>query len=69
MTFNGTPTFNAGSAAETQTDAEFSGMIAPGASIHVFASAENSDAGELAMFTAIDGRQSLQDRELQLGHL
>ena len=51
--FNGTPTFNAGSAAETQTDAEFSGMIAPGASIHVFASAENSDAGELAMFTAI----------------
>jgi kumamolisin len=53
VTFNGTPTFNAGSAAETQTDAEFSGMIAPGASIHVFASAENSDAGELAVFTAI----------------
>jgi kumamolisin len=53
VTFNGTPTFNAGSAAETQTDAEFSGMIAPGASIHVFASADNSDAGELAMFTAI----------------
>jgi kumamolisin len=53
VTFNGTTTFNAGSAAETQTDAEFSGMIAPGASIHVFASADNSDTGELAMFTAI----------------
>jgi kumamolisin len=53
VTFNGTPAFDAGSAAETQTDAEFSGMIAQGASIHVFASAENSDAGELAMFTAI----------------
>jgi kumamolisin len=53
VTFNGTPVFNAGSAAETQTDAEFSGMIAPGASIHVFASADNSDAGELAVFTAI----------------
>jgi kumamolisin len=53
VTFNGTPTYNADSAAETQTDAEFSGMIAQGASIHVFASAENSDAGELAMFTAI----------------
>src|ERR1700675_1627840 len=41
------------SAGETELDAEFSGMIAPGASIHVFASSQNSDAGELAMFTAI----------------
>ena len=28
-------------------------MIAPGAAIHVFTSAQNSDAGELQMFTAI----------------
>lgn len=58
VTFNGTPTLNDGSAAETQLDAEFSGMMAPGAQIHIFASAENSDAGEEAMFTAIldDGR-------------
>lgn len=51
--FNGTPTYNENSAMETQLDAEFSGMIAPGATVHVFASAENSDAGEAAMFTAI----------------
>lgn len=51
--FNGTATYNMDSAMETELDAEFSGMIAPGASIHVFASAENSDAGELALFTAI----------------
>jgi subtilase family serine protease len=56
--FNGTPAVNENSAVETELDSEFSGMIAPGAQIHVFASAENSDAGELAMFTAIldDGR-------------
>lgn len=53
VTFNGTPAINEDSAVETSLDAEFSGMIAPGAKIHVFASAENSDAGELAMFTAI----------------
>ena len=53
VTFNGTPDYNMDSAMETELDAEFSGMIAPGASIHVFTSAENSDAGELAMFTAI----------------
>ncbi len=51
--FNGNPAVNDNSAMETELDAEFSGMIAPGASIHVFASNENSDAGELAMFTAI----------------
>ncbi|CAK9252010.1 unnamed protein product [Sphagnum jensenii] len=51
--FNGTPKFNAMSATETQTDAEFSGMIAPGANIHIYASANNGDAGELAMFTKI----------------
>ena len=51
--FNGTPTYDPGSAAETQVDAEFSGMIAPGATIHVFASAQNSDTGELQVFTAI----------------
>jgi kumamolisin len=53
VAFNGTAVYDVGSAAETQTDAEFSGMIAPGASIHVFASAANSDAGELQLFTAI----------------
>jgi kumamolisin len=58
VSFNGTATYNMDSAMETELDAEFSGMIAPGATIHIFASAENSDAGELAMFTAIlsDGR-------------
>jgi kumamolisin len=59
VNFNGTAVYNTDSAAETQTDAEFSGMIAHGASIHVYTSAENSDAGELAMFTAIvDNNQS-----------
>jgi kumamolisin len=53
ITFNGTPKFSAMSATETQTDAEFSGMIAPGANIHIYASADNGDAGELAMFTKI----------------
>ena len=53
VTFNGTPDVNEDSAAETELDSEFSGMIAPGAQIHVFTSNENSDAGELAMFTAI----------------
>jgi len=53
VTFNGVAATNNNSAMETELDAEFSGMIAPGASIHVFTSAENSDAGELAMFTAI----------------
>lgn len=51
--FNGNPAFDDDSAAETQLDAEFSGMIAPGVAVHVFASAENSDAGEVAIFTAI----------------
>ena len=51
--FNGVPVVNDNSAGETELDAEFSGMIAPGAQIHVFASAQNSDLGELQMFTAI----------------
>lgn len=53
VTYNGTPTYNEDSAVETQLDAEFSGMMAPGASVHVFASAQNSDLGEEQMFTAI----------------
>ena len=53
VTFNGTPAIKEDSAAETALDAEFSGMMAPGVSIHVFASNENSDAGEAALFTAI----------------
>lgn len=58
VTFNGTPAVDENAAMETELDAEFSGMIAPGAAIHVFTSATNDDAGELAMFTAIldDGR-------------
>ena len=51
--FNGTPQANVDSAAETETDAELSGMIAPGASIHVFPSSHNDDAGELQVFSAI----------------
>jgi kumamolisin len=51
--YNGEPKFDEGSAMETELDAEFSGMMAPGASIHVFASATNDDPGELQMFTAI----------------
>ncbi len=51
--FNGTPKYDENSAVETDLDAEFTGMIAPGANIHVFASALNSDVGELSMFTAI----------------
>ena len=53
VSFNGTAAFDSDSAIETELDAEFSGMIAPGAAVHVFASASNSDAGELQMFTAI----------------
>src|SRR6185312_6008876 len=61
VSFNGTAAYNMDSAMETELDAEFSGMIAPGAAIHIYASAENSDAGELAMFTAIldDGRAKI----------
>jgi kumamolisin len=51
--FNGNPPQDENSSMETSLDAEFSGMIAPGASIHVFTSAENSDAGETQMFTAV----------------
>ncbi|MGE5086848.1 MAG: S8 family serine peptidase [Bacillota bacterium] len=51
--FNGTPTYDEGSAGETELDAEFVGMIAPGSNVHVFASKSNDDAGELQMFTAI----------------
>ena len=53
INFNGTAPYDEGSAVETQLDAEFTGMIAPGAAVHVFTSAENSDAGELQVFTAI----------------
>jgi len=38
---------------ETSLDAEFSGMIAPGAAVHIYTSAANDDGGELAMFTRI----------------
>lgn len=53
VVFNGTPEYDAGSAGETELDVEFSGMIAPGANIHVHTSAENSDQGELILFTSI----------------
>jgi kumamolisin len=53
VAFNGDADYSEGSAMETELDAEFTGMIAPGASVHVFASATNDDAGELQMFTAI----------------
>lgn len=51
--FNGTAKYREESAMETELDVELSGMIAPGASIHVFASSTNDDAGELQMYTAI----------------
>lgn len=51
--FNGEPALDDNAAVETELDAEFSGMMAPGASIHVFASATNDDAGEAQLFTAI----------------
>lgn len=61
VTFNGAPTLDEDAAMETSLDAEFAGMIAPGATIHIFTSATNDDAGELAMFTAIldDGSASV----------
>jgi kumamolisin len=51
--FNGHAALNNESAVETEVDAEFSGQLAPGASIHVFPSAQNSDMGEVQLFTAI----------------
>lgn len=51
--FNGTPALDDNSAVETELDAEFTGMMAPAASIHVFASSTNDDTGEAQMFTAI----------------
>jgi len=53
VAFNGKAPADPDSAVETEVDAEFSGALAPGASIHVFASATSDDAGELQMFTAI----------------
>ncbi len=53
VNFNGKAAYDSGSALETELDAEFSGMIAPGANIHVFTSAENSDQAEVDLFTAI----------------
>lgn len=38
---------------ETTLDAELAGMIAPGAFIHIYTSAENEDAAEALMFTKI----------------
>jgi kumamolisin len=52
--FNGEPQYSDQlSDVETAIDAQFSGALAPQVQIHVFTSAQNSDAGELAMFTAI----------------
>jgi len=53
VSFNGQAPYDAGSAGETELDAEVSGMIAPGSKIHIFTSAENSEEGELALFTAV----------------
>lgn len=53
VSFDGNATYDADSAKEAELEAELSGMIAPGAKIHVFTSAQNSESGELAMFTAI----------------
>ena len=53
LEFNGMAYVNSDSAMETALDAEFSGMIAPGAQIHVFTSALNNDPGEVQLFTTI----------------
>jgi kumamolisin len=61
VSFNGKAAYDENYAIETQLDAEFSGMMAPGAAVHVFTSATNDDAGEAQMFTAIldDNRASV----------
>lgn len=51
--FNGKAVYESRSAMETELDVQMAGTIAPGAKIHVFTSAENSEAGELALFTAV----------------
>lgn len=51
--FNGHPGPNPDSAAENDLDAEFSGMVAPEAAIHLFLSEHNDDPGEVQLFTAI----------------
>lgn len=51
--FNGNPSPSDDSIMETTMDAEFAGMIAPGAALHVFTSAANNDTAEAQMFTAI----------------
>lgn len=51
--FNGIALYNEDSAGETELDAEFAGMIAPGSHILVYPSATNDDAGEVLMYTAI----------------
>ena len=51
--FNGVAMYDEQSAGETELDAEFAGMIAPGAHILVYPSATNDDAGEVQMYTAI----------------
>ena len=61
ITFDGHPAPDDRAAVETELDSELSGMIAPGANIHVFSSSQNSDAGELNVFNAIldDNRSKL----------
>ena len=51
--FNGAPHYDPESRVENEMDAEFSGMIAPGAQIHLFMSSQNNDPGEVQLFTAI----------------
>jgi kumamolisin len=52
---DGPVSYDESSAMETEADIELAGMIAPGASIHVFVSANNSDLGEERLFGAIVG--------------
>ena len=51
--FNGHPGPDPDSAAENDLDAEFSGMVAPQAAVHLFLSEHNDDPGEVQLFTAI----------------
>jgi kumamolisin len=51
--FNGHPGPDPDSAAENDLDAEFSGMVAPQAAVHLFFSEHNDDPGEVQLFSAI----------------
>lgn len=50
---NGTPPYLENWAMESEIDSEMAGLIAPGANIHIYASAYNNNAGDISLFNAI----------------